>query len=429
MLLLNFFLKKLIKTGRLTCISANGTSYEYGDKDSELRATIRLHTRWLPWRLFLLPELALGEAYMDGTLTLEEGTLYDFINLVTGNIGWKPDNRLNANNAKLKRLKNYYGQLNSRARSKKLVAHHYDIKANVYESFLDEDLQYTCAYYTEDNTEKDLERAQRDKTRLITQKLLAKPEHRILDIGCGWGGPAVLMHQLTGAHVTGVTLSQEQLVAATSRAEREGATDGVDFRLQDYRDIPDKFDRITVVGMMEHVGLPQYKPFFQKIYDTLEEDGIAVVHTIGRADGPGITDAWTKKYIFPNSYAPSLSEIVKAVEQTGFYICDIEVLRTHYAETIAEWRRRFDRQKEWIVRDYDESFFRMFEYYLVISEFAFRNIGHVIFQIQLAKKEDAVPVTRSYLKADLPSVSHADDQRKTVADAETHADTFLRTEA
>ena len=210
---------------------------------------------------------------------------------------------------------------------------------------------------------------------------------------------------------------------------RSGAEHGVEFRLQDYRDIPDKFDRISVVGMMEHVGLPQYKPFLKKVYDTLEEDGIALVHTIGRADGPGITDAWTKKYIFPNSYAPSLSEIVKAVEQTGFYVCDIEVLRTHYAETISEWRRRFDRQKDWIVRDYDESFFRMFEYYLVISEFAFRNIGHVIFQIQLAKKEDAVPVTRTYLKQGLPSVSKSVEHEKSDPIAETPVASYSHPEA
>lgn len=403
MVLLNFFLKKLIKTGRLTFVTANGKSRVYGDPNSSQHVTVRMSSRWLPWRLFLFPELALGEAYMDGTLTVEEGTLYEFMDIVTGNIGWKPDNRLNANNARLKRLKNYYGQLNSRIRSKKLVAHHYDIRASVYESFLDEDLQYTCAYYTDENTEKDLERAQKDKTRLITQKLLATPEHRILDIGCGWGGPAIFMHQLTGAHVTGVTLSQEQLASANARAQEKGVTESVEFRLQDYRDVPDTFDRITVVGMLEHVGLPQYKPFFQKLYSTLKDDGIALVHTIGRADGPGITDAWTAKYIFPNSYAPALSEIVKAVEQTGFYICDIEVLRTHYAETLAEWSRRLAKQREWIVRDYDEVFFRMFEYYLTISELAFRNIGHVIFEIQLAKQQDTVPVTRSYLKEDLPT--------------------------
>jgi cyclopropane-fatty-acyl-phospholipid synthase len=404
MFLLNIFLKSLINTGYLTVIDVRGRVTSYGDPKSELHSTMRLHSHWLPWRLFLFPELALGEAYMDGTLTIESGTLHEFIDLLTGNIGWKPDNRLNANNARLKRLKNYYSQLNTRAKSKKLVAHHYDIKANVYESFLDEDLQYTCAYYTDENTEKDLERAQKDKTRLITQKLLIEPESRVLDVGCGWGGPAILMHKLTGAHVTGITLSEEQLASANARAEREGVSEGLTFRIEDYRDVSEKFDRISVVGMMEHVGLPQYKTFFRKLYSILEDDGIAVVHTIGRADGPGITDAWTAKYIFPNSYAPSLSEIVKAVEQTGFYICDIEVLRTHYAETLAEWSRRFAEQKEWIVRDYDESFYRMFEYYLVISEYAFRNIGHVIFQIQLAKKQDAVPVTRSYLKEPLPSL-------------------------
>jgi cyclopropane-fatty-acyl-phospholipid synthase len=397
MLLLNQFLKKLISSGRLTVIARSGRQYVYGDDGSGLNATVRLHTRYLPWRLALFPELAFGEAYMDGTLTVESGSLHELIDLVTGNIGWKPDNRLNANNARLKRLKNYYRQINTRERSKRLVAHHYDIKPDVYASFLDRDLQYTCAYFTEDNVEMDLDRAQRDKTALITKKLLAGSDHTILDIGCGWGGPAIQMHELTGAHVTGITLSKEQLASARERAEQEGVSDGVEFRLQDYRDVPDTFDRITVVGMLEHVGLPQYKTFFRKLYEILDEDGIVLLHTIGRADGPGITDAWTAKYIFANSYAPSLSEIVRAIEQTGFYITDVEVLRTHYAETISEWSRRFESVRERIIAEYDESFFRMFEYYLKISEFAFRNIGHVVFQIQLAKKQDAVPVTRDYL--------------------------------
>lgn len=402
MLLLNLFLTKLITSGQLTVIASSGRRYTYGDGVG-LNATIRLHKRYLPWRLALFPELALGEAYMDGTLTIESGSLHDFIDLVTGNIGWKPDNRLNANNARLKRLKNYYRQINTREGSKKLVAHHYDIKADVYASFLDVDLQYTCAYFTDENVELDLDRAQRDKTALITQKLLAKPEHKILDIGCGWGGPAIHMHKLTGAHVTGITLSEEQLTSANARAEQESVSGKVEFRLQDYRDVPDKFDRITVVGMLEHVGLPQYKTFFRKLYQILEEDGIALLHTIGRADGPGITDAWTAKYIFANSYAPSLSEIVRAIEQTGFYITDVEVLRTHYAKTLSEWSRRFESVRDRTVAEYDESFFRMFEYYLKISEFAFRNIGHVIFQIQLAKRQDAVPVTRGYLANSSPT--------------------------
>jgi len=395
--LLNLFLKKLIGSGQLTVISRSGRRYVYGDGGSGTSATIRLHTRFLPWRLALFPELALGEAYMDGTLTIESGSLAELIDLLTGNIGWKPDNRLNANNARLKRVRNYLRQINTRERSRKLVAHHYDIKPDVYASFLDRDLQYTCAYFTDENVEMDLDRAQRDKTALIARKLLAGPEHRILDIGCGWGGATIHMHRLTGAHVTGITLSKEQLASAKARAEQEGVSDVVEFRLQDYRDVPDTFDRITVVGMLEHVGLPRYKKFFRRVYEILDEDGIVLLHTIGRADGPGITDAWTAKYIFANSYAPSLSEIVRAVEQTGFYITDVEVLRTHYAETISQWSRRFDSVRERIVAEYDESFFRMFEYYLTISEFAFRNIGHVVFQIQLAKRQDTVPVTRSYL--------------------------------
>jgi cyclopropane-fatty-acyl-phospholipid synthase len=403
MFFLNIFLKRLIRTGHLTVIAASGASHVYGDPNSQRRATVRLHSRWLPWRLFLFPELALGEAYMVGSFTIEAGTLHEFIDLVTANIGRKPNHLHYAIIARLKRLKNYFSQFNTRNRSKRLVAHHYDIEANVYKLFLDEDLQYTCAYYTDENIERDLERAQRDKTRLITQKLLVKPGNRILDVGCGWGGPAILMHRFTGAHVTGITLSKEQFAVAKARAERENVADGVTFRIEDYRDVTETFHRISVVGMIEHVGRPQYNSFFQKIYSILEDDGIALVHTIGRAAGPGIAEPWTAKYIFPNSYAPSLSEIVRAVERSGFYICDVEVLRTHYAQTLAEWSSRFACQKERIVRDCDETFFRMFEYFLAISEYAFRNNGHVVFQLQLAKRQDSVPATRSYLKERLRS--------------------------
>ncbi len=400
MLLLDNLLKRLIKIGLLTVVGPDGQPRTYGLKGSGPEVTIRFHSRALPWKFIFSPELALGEGYMDGTLTVDDDRLHEFIDLITRNVALNPQSSLGRQNVRFKRLKRFLRQRNTRRTSKRLVAHHYDIKPEMYEAFLDADLQYTCAFFTDDNTEKDLERAQRDKTALITRKLLARPEHRILDIGCGWGGAAIMMHELTGARVTGITLSKEQLDSAVARAERKGIGEGVEFRLQDYRDVPDVFDRITVVGMLEHVGWPQYKVFFRQLHKLLHEDGIAVLHTIGRAAGPGFTDAWTEKYIFRNSYAPALSEIVSAIEPTGFYITDIEVLRTHYIDTLAEWSRRLATRREEIVAMHDERFYRMFEFYLKISEFAFRNLDHVVFQIQLAKRQDAVPITRAYLAPD-----------------------------
>jgi len=219
----------------------------------------------------------------------------------------------------------------------------------------------------------------------------------LLDIGCGWGGLGLSLHEITGAQVTGVTLSEQQLSVANERAKKDKVDKDVEFRLQDYRDVPETFDRIVSVGMFEHVGRQNYGAFFKKVYSCLKEDGVALIHTIGRADGPGSTDPWTGRYIFPGGYAPSLSEIMPHIEKAGLYITDLEVLRLHYAETLREWRKKTFEHKEEIVELYNEEFFRMWDFYLSLSEGAFRNLGHVVFQIQLAKKVDTVPMTRDYM--------------------------------
>jgi len=277
------------------------------------------------------------------------------------------------------------------------VAHHYDLSNELFRRFLDEEMQYSCAYYTPENREHDLERAQRDKSGHIAAKLLLQPRQKVLDIGCGWGALALHLHKYFEVDVTGITISEQQHALACERVVEAGAGEHVRFLLRDYREMEGEFDRIVSIGMFEHVGLPHHRRFFEVVRDRLKPDGIALLHTIGRADGPGITDDWTAKYIFPKGYVPALSEIMKSVERSGLYVTDIEVLRLHYAYTLAEWQRRFREGREEIARMHDERFCRMFEWYLAASEHAFRNMGHVVFQIQLARRQDSVPLTRDYL--------------------------------
>jgi cyclopropane-fatty-acyl-phospholipid synthase len=339
---------------------------------------------------------------MDGTLTIERGTLREFFDLITGNMGWQPDNPLNAKNARIRRVRNFFSQYDTSSRAQRSVAHHYDLSNDLFGRFLDEDMHYSSAFFTDENRARDLERAQRDKSDRIATKLLLEPGQTVLDIGCGWGSMALYLHDRFDVDVTGVTLSREQHALASERAAERGAQEHVRFLFQDYRDIEETYDRIVSVGMFEHVGLPHFRTFFQTVHDRLKPDGVALLHTIGRADGPGITDDWTAKYIFPRGYVPSLSEIMKSVERVGLYVTDIEVLRLHYAYTLEEWQRRFQDRREELGSMYDERFCRMFEWYLAASEYAFRNMGHVVFQIQLARRQDAVPLTRDYLAKRIP---------------------------
>lgn len=389
---LSFFLNKLIRTGTLHIIDHKGKKHSFvGTSTPDV--TIRFHDASLVRKIFLRPDLKAGEAYMDGTLTIEEGgSIYDFLNLITQNMEWRPDNPMHLTGGDpYSRFKSWLAQINPVGRSQQNVAHHYDLSGELYDLFLDVDRQYSCAYFK--SPQDTLEQAQINKKELIAKKLLLKPNHKVLDIGCGWGGLALSLNELSGASVTGVTLSKEQLAVAQGRI----TNDKVNFQLRDYRHVTEKFDRVVSVGMFEHVGRRQYKTFFEKVYDCLEEDGVALIHTIGRADGPGSSDPWTIKYIFPGGYAPALSEIAPIIEKAGLYITDMEVLRLHYAKTLREWSIRVQKNRDAIIGLYDEEFLRMWEFYLASAECAFRHLGHVVFQFQLSKKLDSVPLDRDYL--------------------------------
>jgi cyclopropane-fatty-acyl-phospholipid synthase len=401
--LLRRYLKALIRTGRLTLVFPDGSEQVFDGGRPGPAVTVRLHDRRLPRRIALRPELAAGEAYMDGTLTLEQGTVRDLFDLVTGNLGWQPGNPLNARNARIRRIRNFLSQSASPRIARRGVAHHYDLSNELFRCFLDDEMHYSCAFFTEANPEHDLDRAQEEKTDRIAAKLLLRPGQRILDIGCGWGALALQLRRRCDVDVTGITLSEEQTRFAEERAVAAGAEQRVRFRCQDYRDVEGTFDRIVSVGMFEHVGLPRYRTFFETLRRRLAPDGVALLHTIGRADGPGITDDWTAKYIFPRGYVPALSEIVKWIERAGLYVTDIEVLRLHYAWTLEQWQRRFAAHRKELRDRFDDRFCRMFEWYLAASEYAFRNMGHVVFQIQLALRQDAVPLTRDYLFPGIPA--------------------------
>jgi cyclopropane-fatty-acyl-phospholipid synthase len=389
---LKLLLRRLIRKGTLTVIDPKGRAETFGEPPG-IASTIRLHDPKLVWRILRDPTLAVGEAYMDGTLTVEEGDVLDFLNLVAINSGRATDNssfRLGAGP-----LIHGIRRANKRRRARRNVAHHYEFTTDFYDLFLDPNRQYSCAYFRD--SADTLEQAQRNKLDHVANKLLLEPHHRVLDIGCGWGTLARHINRISGAHVTGITLSEEQCRAAREMAAAEGKQDALDFRVEDYRRIEGRFDRIVSVGMFEHVGTPHYAKYFRRIHDLLTPDGLGMVHTIGRSDGPGATDAWTEKYIFPGGYSPALSEIMPAVERSGLFISDIEVWRLHYARTTEAWYRRFQQNREQIRALYDERFCRMFELFLAGCVGSFDHGGLVVFQMQLGKKADSVPLTRDYL--------------------------------
>lgn len=396
MYLLAKALTMIVKRGTVHAIDASGKKYTFGDGRPP-EVTFRLHDRKTPWAIARNPSLGLGEAYMDGRLTIEDGgDIFDFLDLVVGNMRWERASPFHSKRFDwVARLWNRLQQINPAARSQRNVAHHYDLSDRLYDLFLDRDRQYSCAYFPEGG--EDLDTAQVLKKAHIAAKLLLKPGQQVLDIGSGWGGMGLYLNRVAGVNVTGVTLSQEQLAVAKNRAAKAGVADKVSFRLQDYRAIPEKFDRIVSVGMFEHVGVPHYDTFFGKVHELMAEDGVMLLHTIGRADGPGRTDPWTRKYIFPGGYVPSLSEIAPAVERAGLYITDLEVWRLHYAKTLKHWYDRVQEKRAQIVDLYDERFLRMWEFYLAGAWTAFAHSGHVVFQIQLAKRQDAVPLARDYM--------------------------------
>jgi len=348
-------------------------------------------------RAFLLdPQLAFAEAYMGGEVEVDSGTLYDVLALFAKNIAHRDFPIWMRAGDKFRRLTRHVRQWNSARTSKQNVSHHYDLPDALYELFLDNDRQYSCAYF--EKSDSTLEEAQLAKKRRIAKKLCLSPGQRVLDIGCGWGGLALHLAREEGARVVGITLSEEQEAYAKGRLASEQAGAGeVDFRLADYRSLEEKFDRIVSVGMFEHVGLPNYKAFFRKVEDCLEDDGVAVLHTIGRLSGPGHTNAFIAKYIFPGGYIPAISEIVPAIESSRLLITDVEVLRLHYADTLAIWRKNFERNWDQAVSMLSERFCRMWDYYLAGCEVSFRHYDLCVFQIQLAKKIETVPMTRAYL--------------------------------
>jgi cyclopropane-fatty-acyl-phospholipid synthase len=393
-MLLASVLSRVIRVGRLTLIDAAGRRHVFAGGPGPA-ASIRLHDKALHHKLLATPRLCVPEAYMNGTLTIEEGSLYDFIDLLTANDA-ELDETLPMRLATVgKRLARRAQQHNPVAQSRRNAAHHYDLSDQLYELFLDRDRQYSCAYFRSPHD--DIDTAQQNKKRHIAAKLLLQPGTRVLDIGSGWGGLALYLAAECGADVTGLTLSEEQFKVANRRAASAGLADRVRFHLRDYREEGGCYDRIVSVGMFEHVGVNQYPVFFRKLRALLAPDGVALLHSIGRMDGPGSTNPWLRKYIFPGGYSPALSEVVPHAERARLWITDIEILRLHYAETLRAWRARFERNRDRVRALYDERFCRMWEMYLVGSELAFRRGGHLVFQMQLAKKVDAVPLTRDYL--------------------------------
>lgn len=394
MKLLDSLMQRFIKTGTLRVIDANGRTHVYGGTP-EPSVTVKLTDPALHRSLFFNPELKAGEAYMDGTLKIEEGTLRDLLTIYALNRTNLRTHPLQQTIRRASRSLRKIYQRNPAARSRKNVAHHYDLSADLYRLFLDEDLNYSCAYYMSPNDT--LEQAQQNKLRHIASKLDLKSGQKILDIGSGWGGMALYLAAHADVDVTGVTLSVEQQQLATERAKQRGLSDRVRFELRDYRDVNGSFDRIVSVGMFEHVGVGHFDAFFAKIHDLLTPDGVALLHSIGRKGGPGSTGAWIRKYIFPGGYSPALSETLAAIERQQLWVTDIEILRMHYALTLKEWDNRFQQNRAKIQALYDERFCRMWEFYLIVSEFSFRYGKHMNFQIQMTKTVDATPLVRDYM--------------------------------
>jgi cyclopropane-fatty-acyl-phospholipid synthase len=393
-MLLSEYAKRVIEEGDLTIIDAAGRRLRVGNGRGR-SATIRLHHRSLHRRLAINPLLHVGEAYMEGTLTIEQGSLYDFLDICAANVGRVGAHPLSRALGAVDRLLRRLHQYNPAHRAQANAAHHYDLSDTLYGLFLDTDRQYSCAYFN--HAHEDLEQAQHHKKRHLAAKLLLEPGVRVLDIGSGWGGLGLYLAEAGAGEVVGITLSEEQLKVSRDRARRAGLDDRVRFELCDYRALRGTFDRIVSVGMFEHVGVSHFPEFFAAIRDLLSADGIAVLHSIGRADGPSATNPWIRKYIFPGGYAPALSEVLPVVERLGLWVTDIEILRLHYAETLRLWGRRFQANRAKVAQLYDERFCRMWEFYLIGSELAFRRMGHMVFQLQLAKRQDAVPLTRDYV--------------------------------
>ncbi len=394
--MLRSLFKHMIRDGSLTFEDSRGRCFTYGD-GSPPRCRIKLHRRALEWTLLLNPPLRMGEAFMDGTLTFEEGSLADFTELLARNYHNLERHWAVRVGFLLARQARWLKQHNPVGKAQRNVAHHYDLSRRLYDLFLDNDRQYSCAYFTEPHD--DLERAQHDKKRHAASKLnLDRDGLEVLDIGSGWGGLGLYIADVAEARVTGVTLSEEQHKLSCERVAARGLEGRVDFRLQDYRHVTERFDRIVSVGMFEHVGKKNYPEFFNKLRDLLKDDGVAMIHTIARFNEPGPINPFIRKYIFPGADVPTLSEMLPVIERSGLLVTDVEVLRLHYAETLRLWRERFEAQRAEIAKLYDERFCRMWEVYLVGCEMGFRYQGLMNVQVQLVRDQKALPLTRDYMQ-------------------------------
>jgi cyclopropane-fatty-acyl-phospholipid synthase len=393
-LALQALINRCVKRGTLTLDLAGGERISAGDGTGR-PLNVRLTDHRAAVELLLNPEMALGELFTDGRLVVSGGSIYDLLDLIGNSVPNLEPPQIGWLRHSVRAAFDRWTRRNSERLARRNVVHHYDIDDRIYSLFLDSDRQYSCAYF--ESQDQDLDEAQRAKKRHIAAKLLASPGMKVLDIGSGWGGLALYLAEFCGAAVTGLTLSAEQLKVATKRTRERGLSPRVAFRLQDYRATGDTFDRIVSVGMFEHVGLRDYDTFFEVMRRNLKEDGVALLHSIGRLDGRSPTNPWFEKYIFPGSYVPSLAEVLPAIEKSGLIVTDIEILRLHYADTLRAWRDRFLSHRAEAAAVLGERFCRMWEFYLAAGEAGFRYGGLMVFQIQLAKKLDAVPRTRNYI--------------------------------
>ena len=387
-------LKKLNFDGTLEIIDSKNKLHTFGN--SNPLVTIRLTNKSIERKLFLNPGLHLGEAYMNEELIIEKGTIEEFISLISNSYDdFVTKNKIYKFYEYLSSVFMPFQQINQLVNSKKNVAHHYDIDENLYKLFLDKDMQYSCAYFHNPNI--GLDQAQKDKKEHIIKKLSINENMNVLDIGCGWGGMAIEIAKQTGAKVKGITLSENQFKTASERAQKEGLSDRVSFALQDYRNETDQYDRIVSVGMFEHVGVRYFGTYLKKIHDILKDNGVFLLHTIGQRGKPTATSPWIRKYIFPGGYIPSLSEIMKETQKLNINIADIEILRLHYAHTLSHWYKNVMENRDKIIKMFDMRFFRMWEFYLLASKYSFVNMGNVVFQIQISKNINNLPLTRNYI--------------------------------
>lgn len=387
-------LKKVNFKEQLSIIDSNNNTHVFGKGKSNLK--IRLTNKSIEKKLFRNPSLHFGEGYMNKEILIEEGSIEQLIDLITSCY----DDFIQHNSV-YKIYENFSGyfkifqQLNELVKSKQNVAHHYDLNEDLYKLFLDKDMQYSCAYFHNENIS--LDQAQIDKKNHIINKLQISENMKVLDIGCGWGGMAIEIAKQTGATVKGITLSENQFATASKRAQEEGLSEKLTFKLQDYRNENENYDRIVSVGMFEHVGIKYFREYLKKTYDLLKDTGVFLLHTIGQRGVPTATSPWIRKYIFPGGYIPSLSDIIHETEKLNINITDIEILRLHYAHTLTHWYKNVQKNKDQIIKMFDDRFYRMWEFYLLASKYSFVNMGNVVFQIQIAKNINNLPLTRNYM--------------------------------